>query len=215
MIKFLISLLLLIEVLNSSTLIVGDDESYRVLSYYEYSAVKDMNETVDSLDNHIWYKDSADVVLNRDHKGYWIRFKIKNSVSHKENFYLMAERDYVYSIEYYLLRSGQIVAFDKEGFHTQQENPPFNSTHRIFSLPMERGAEYEIFFKVQNYNMVNLPFRLVTEKYIVDFYQSYNFFQGIFFGVILLMLIYNFILYMIGRFKPYLYNFSYFSFMPI
>jgi signal transduction histidine kinase len=191
------------------SLVVGNGKSYEVLPYSEYSAVKKMDESPESLKDNIWHKNKLDCKLNREHEAYWVRIKVKNAQSIPKEFYLMDERRYVYVIDYYLLKNGKVTLHKKDGLFVKENVSSFNSSQRIFPLPLEANEEAEILFKVQNFNMLDMPFKIVTKDYLIEYFQFYSFFQGAFLVVLLVMMVYNFITYLIIRVKAYLYYLGY------
>lgn len=95
------------------------------------------------------------------------------------------------------------------------KNPPFNSSMRTLPVPLEAGETAEVFLKVQNFNSIDIPFTLTTKDYLIDHYQSYSLLQGIFFGVVIVVMFYNLVLYFLIRFSPYLYYIAYIIFISI
>jgi len=190
-------------------LIIEDESSYNILPYSEYSSVKDMKESPKNLKNNIWYKNKFNCKEDSEHKGYWVRIKVKNAQNIPKNLYLMDERRYVYMIDYYLLKNGKVTLHKKDGLFVKENVSSFNSSKRIFPLPLEANEEAEILFKVQNFNMLDMPFKIVTKDYLIEYFQFYSFFQGAFIVILLVMMIYNFITYLIIRVKAYLYYLGY------
>lgn len=203
--------LLLMGILYGDTPIclVQDREAYTLFPYFEYSAVKKQNETPLELTNHLWSSDKSTLVLDTQNKNYWIHFVLKNTTQNVQKRYLISEKNYTYSLEYYLRKQGKIVAQEKQGFRSRPKEIPIWGTHMIFPLSLENNETVDIFFKVQNFNQLNLPFKLVTQTYMTNFFQSYNLLQGAFFAVLIIMALYNLILYFIIKFKPYLYYVGY------
>ena len=210
MYRLLILLFLQINIsFSMDTLLVENGNSYNTLSYSEYSSVKNINESPRSLKDNVWYKNKFDCKDESEHKGYWVRIKVKNTQNIPKELYLMDERRYVYSINYYLLKNGKVTLHKKDGLFVKENVSSFNSSQRIFPLPLEANEEAEVLFKVQNFNMLDMPFKIVTKDYLIEYFQFYSFFQGAFIVVLLVMMIYNFITYLIIRVKAYLYYLGY------
>jgi len=209
---FRLFILLLLHI-NASyameTLVIGNDDSYEILAHSEYTAVKDMNELPNSVKNNIWYKNKFDCKRNSEYEAYWVRIKVKNSQNIPKELYLMDERRYVYAIDYYLIKKGKITLHKKDGLFVKENVSSFNSSQRIFPLPLAANEEAEILFKVQNFNMLDMPFKIVTKDYLIEYFQFYSFFQGAFLIVLLVMMVYNLITYLIIRVKAYLYYLGY------
>ncbi len=79
----------------------------------------------------------------------------------------------------------------------------------IFPLTIQKNGEVVVYFKIKNYNKINLNLVLVSQDYLVNYYQTYNMLEGIFFGGMLLMLLYNLFLYFLLRVRAYIYYVGY------
>ena len=194
---------------NKMPLVIEDKEVYTLLPYFEYSAVSKQSETPLELKNHLWHGDKSTLVVDKVHQSYWVRLKVKNPMKISNTWYLICEKNFTYYLEYYVLKEGKVVQQDHLGFQHRQEASPLKGNHILLPLDLEKSDEVEVFLKVQNFNHIDLPFKLATQTYLTNFYQKYNMLEGLFFGVLLIMALYNFILYFIVRFKPYLLYVSY------
>lgn len=197
--------------LFSLPLEIKTEESYELSSHMEFTAVNEFNESVDVLNNRQWHKEKKNVLLKEKHKSYWIKIELKHFLQKDKEYYFILPRNYIYFIEYFLIKENTIIENSSHGYFLQEKKNKLNSTHIIFPLNIKKNEQLTVYFKVQNYNMRNIPMKLTNSSYLIDFYQSYDFFQGIFFGVMLIMALYNFILYCILRFKPYL-NYVFYAF---
>ena len=199
--------------LLSDVLVLGSKDSYRTLPYQSYLSVLNQNETPLELDNRVWTKEKTTLIVDLKHQTYWIRINVKNSDNIQKKFYLMNERHYTYALNYFVVKEKKIINKKNYGFYSSKDSSTFNGTHLILPLTLEKNEEVTIFFKVQNFNKVHIPFKIVTQNYISDFYQTYNFLQGIVFGILIIMAFYNLILYFMMGFKTYVYYVYYVFFL--
>lgn len=67
---FLLLVLQLGYAFADGILFLGNNASYEVLSYSEYSAVKDMDELPHDLEHNLWYKNKRDFKRDKNHLFY-------------------------------------------------------------------------------------------------------------------------------------------------
>ena len=203
---FLLTFLFLATLLHSKTLEIGTGDFYKTKEYMVYTLAEDIKDTPDSLLSKKW-EDSKKIfnTLSNASKPYWTKLEIKNISSEKKTYYLKSENQFTYNIEYFLLKEGKVVERIVDGVISKNREREFNVNHMIFPLTLAGNEEAEVLFKIQNYNKIDIDFSLVTKEYLLDFYQTYNIVEGLFFGGMLMMMFYNLFLYFLLKFRAYLY----------
>ena len=202
--------------LFGGTLEIGERDSYWILPYCEYAPIEDIRDTPKELSHAIWIKDANKLQLNPKNRGYWIKLKIKNQDSMKKNLFLISKRNYVYSMEYYLLnKHSMVVKSIQSSSQLKKKKLSYDGLHRIFPITLKENEEVEIFFKVQSFNRGLVSFNMVSQEHMVKFYQDYSFFKGIYFGIMLIMMLYNMVLWLFFRFSSYLYYVLYVAFFSL
>ena len=197
--------------LSAGVLEIGDRDSYWVQPYCEYTAVEHMSDTPKELfnSNSIWVKDKKNLKLNDHNRAFWMRLKVKNQDNIEKSLFLISKRNYVYSIEYYLLNKNKVliskVSSKERLSRKNRENSDYNGLHITFPLILKSGEEMEILFKAQSFNSGAISFNIITREHMTKFYQDYSFFKGIYFGIMLIMILYNIVLYLFFRFTSYIY----------
>ena len=188
------------------TLEIGNRDSYWVLPYCEYAPIESMRDTPQDLYNTTWIRDKKRLQLNPLNRGFWIKVKVKNQDDIDKSLFLISKRNYVYSMEYYLVNSKNVIV-DSVKFQNKKidKDNLYNGLHRIFPFRLKKNEEVEIFFKVQSFNVGLVSFNIITKNYMTKFYQDYSFFKGIYFGIMLIMMLYNLVLYLFFKFSSYLY----------
>ena len=175
--------------LEASTLMVGNQDYYELDNYYE--PVESKPFVVDNDENQ--------------HLAHWIKLKIKNSSNDAQKYFLFTENRVLYHIEFYLLKEGKVVTQLEDGFKSETIKRQGKSSHILFPMELKPHEEVEVYYKVLNFNQIDIPFKLVSNHYLLDFYQSYNMLQGFFFGMMFILFLYNVLLYFIVGYRAYLY----------
>ena len=185
---------------------IGLEESYKTKTHLRYTLAQDINETPESLNKREWRVDKkAFNTLRNSDKSYWAKLEVKNSSSKTINYYFKSENQFTYHIEFFLLKNGQVVDYIEDGVIAKNESREFNTNHMLFPITLAAQEEMTVYFKIRNYNKIDIDFSLVTKEFLLDFYQTYNMVEGLFFGGMLMMMFYNFFLYFLLKFRAYLY----------
>jgi signal transduction histidine kinase len=192
------------------TLEVNNFEKYHTSTFFEYTIAKESDRTPEHLNDRKWEKTKASLHQKEyENLAYWAKLKIKNNNNTNKTLYLKAENQFTYQIEYFLLQQDKIISYIQDGVISKNPNREFNTNHMLFPVKLEANSEVEIYFKIRNYNKINLDFRLVSKEYLLDYYQTYNFYEGIFFGGLILMVLYNLFLYLLMQSRIYIYYVGY------
>ena len=199
---FLLIFLYFLSFSHAKTLQIDNKPIYNTKEYVEFSLRKNNQAK--------WTKDTKSFnTFKNAHLPYWAKINIKNISKKRKTYYFKAENQFTYQVIYCLYKKGKLVQEIKDGVISKNRKRAFNSNHMIFPLTLEENETATAYFKIKNYNKINLNFELVNEAYLLDYYQGYDFVEGIFFGGMLLMMLYNLFLYFLLKFKPYLYYVSY------
>ncbi|HHS92598.1 MAG TPA: GHKL domain-containing protein, partial [Campylobacterales bacterium] len=105
----------------------------------------------------------------------------------------------------FLVQDQQILKQIKDGVISKNPNREFNTNQMIFPVELNANSEVEVYFKIRNYNKIDIDFDLVNKAYLINYYQTYSLLEGLFFGGMLLMMLYNLFLYLLLHIRAYLY----------
>ena len=207
---FILISLFFIHLSFSKPLELNLSQKYETKNYLSYTLAKKSNETINDLKARKWTKDKKSFNLFKyANNAYWAKLKIKNITNLNQTYYLKSENQFTYKIDYFLLKDKQILKHIEDGVTSKNFNRAFNSSHMLFPLDIDAHSEVEVYFKIRNYNKINIDFSLVTQDYLLNYYQTYNMLEGIFFGGMLLLMLYNLFLYFLLHIRAYLYYVAY------
>ena len=207
---FIVISLFLLHISFAKSLKVNLSQKYETKDYLTYTLAKELNETINELKNKKWTKNKKSFnSFKHANNAYWTQLKIKNITNLDQTYYLKSENQFTYKIDYYLVKENRIVKHIEDGVTSKNLNRLFNTNHMIFPLQIDKHSEVTIYFKIRNYNKINIDFTLVTQDYLLDYYQTYNMLEGLFFGGMILLMLYNLFLYFLLHIKAYLYYVAY------
>lgn len=147
----------------------------------------------------------------------WIRFQVKNSSNH-DAWLLELDAPLTGLAEVYWLLPAENPSaqprYEALPLYAAGIELPFHERPRlhrsfIFPLLIPPGATWNIYMRVESSTAMSLPLAIWRER---DFYAEsarYNWLQGLYFGVIGIMIVYNLILFLIVRESSYIHYVAY------
>jgi len=143
----------------------------------------------------------------------WLYIKVKNTSLHQtKNMieFLFPLHDYIEVIEY---SNGQIIDKYTTGDLTKHSTRRINTNNFIIPYTIDANQTKEFLFKIDSKSTLNAGIKFLTQD---EFYSESNakeLILGSYYGAVLIMLLYNIILYLMIKEKVYLYyvlfHFSY------
>ncbi len=135
----------------------------------------------------------------------WVRFNVRNNTD-KALFQLL-------QISHPILDSIIIYQQDIQGhveIITSGDLLPFSARdrdyrHFIFEIKLEKGVNKTFYLRIESKVNLQIPLRLLTEKSFSDQVDKQQFVYGIFYGLVLGLILYNLMLYFTISDKSYLY----------
>jgi hypothetical protein len=143
----------------------------------------------------------ADLKNEHPKSVYWVRFKIHNSSGIESKWILETLTPNLYSLEAWIpdvdgRMKAHITGLNKNPF---KEYPHKNY---IFDLPSEI-EDYEVYIRAWSPNVTGLEFKIRSQKYFTWYALNEYYFLGIYYGILLIMLVYNFLVFITNKEKVY------------
>lgn len=140
--------------------------------------------------------------LGVTHSTYWIKFNVGRSAD-AEALWLLVENPSLDYVELFWEENGTYqsqVVTETVDFSERRHESPFP----IFDLPMDPGTEREFLLKVWGKEQIQLPFKVGEKAAIMNDLSTTNIWIGLYVGIILLMVFYNFFIYVSVKDKSYI-----------
>lgn len=166
----------------------------------------ELNHVKDLSDEH-WIS-GTDKVPNFGYSehAYWFKLQIQSPRDAKaERYFYRANYPVLDSIQFYLVQGGQLISQQQTGDTLVFDSRALKMNSFVHPIDIKPGQTLTLFIRVQSQGTVQLPATLLSEQ---DLHSESLFFyicQGIFFGVVGIMLFYNFLLFFAFRAKEYLF----------
>lgn len=139
---------------------------------------------------------------------YWVKFKITKVTS--DDFYLNVGSAYIDSISLY--------EFDEESKQISSRHTgddlPFNTReievgNYLFALDFDTGVTRDFYLRVKSDQPLFFPLRVGTLPNFTAYEHDLDFLQGLYFGFMLLIFLYNLFLFFSTKERIYLYYIAY------
>lgn len=134
---------------------------------------------------------------------YWIRFNVFNRSGDEVKWVLETLTPNLQSLEVWVQDAEGRIRTHSAGL-SKNFFKEYSHKNYVFDLPS--GAEhYEVYARFYSPNISGLEFKIRTQQYFTWYALQEYYFLGIYYGVLLIIFIYNFFLFVTNREKVYLF----------
>jgi serine phosphatase RsbU (regulator of sigma subunit)/anti-sigma regulatory factor (Ser/Thr protein kinase) len=138
---------------------------------------------------------------------YWIKFTIKNLS--KQNIVTLLEVSYplIDYIDLYIPDVSGNYVVKSTGDHLPFATRDINHRNFLFRLTLDADGQQTYFMRFKTSSSMNLPLTLWSEKALINKIEIEQLLLGIFFGAVIIMIVYNIFLFIGFREKSFIYLF--------
>lgn len=138
---------------------------------------------------------------------YWVKIDITNNL--KTNEKLVLEYGNIHTKEMVLFYQlpGQKLVCDSAGYSIHfKSRHKYPVTNFVYDIPSTaEGTSYSLFFKIKTYDLLNLGWTIKNQWDFTAYTVKEYHYLGIYYGILLIMAIYNLLLYFAARERVYLF----------
>lgn len=148
----------------------------------------------------------------------WFRIKLRyptgapNYEPQKRWLYEVA-RTLLNEADLYIVRADGSVSMQSSDIRTSFDDRPVSHAFSVFPIDMALGEEVTLYLRIWNYTSTFVPQTLWSQSGFAAKTTVENFLYGIFYGGMVIICIYNFLLYLSSRDVGYLYYVGYLFFI--
>ena len=207
---FFIFLFLSIQFSNAQeTMLVNDDFQKENFKKYisVFSTEKDVKPN-DLINNNSvkWEENKASYGFST--KLFWLKFKIKNISNSTSDLYFEVDNPHLRYIEFYEQIEGKLVLKYKCGRHMSFDSRPVDNVKFIFPIELLSSQTSEFYIKIdKRKSSVSFPTTLWNKNEFTKVSNKVNLFNGVYFGGLILAILYSLMAYFNLKRKLYL-NYS-------
>ena len=197
------------ENLSALTLEHGQDsiEVGRALAFYEDADGDKSIDVIRSIDQSAWQQSETDhPVFGYTESVYWSKMRLIQSDSAiKPDWLLEIAYPHLDRVDIYIFAGEQLVNIFRVGDHYPFFNRYINYRNFILPINFDRSEEIDIYLRVKSSSSVQMPMKLYERDAFLDRKLTELFSLGVYYGTIVVMMLYNFFLYLSFRDKIYAY----------
>ena len=192
---------------------LGDDFAHKkVGKYLQYSTSKYL-----SIENYLdainagdssqfeWVQSTSDAPsFGFNEAAHWFRFSINNKSNARKMALLEIGYPVLDYLDFYLIRNNQLIDRYSTGDKISFNQRRINHRNFVYGLELENSGNYELLIRVQTNGSLQLPISLWHTEKFWSLDQRFIMGQGLFFGMMIVMVLYNFFLFLSIRDYDYL-----------
>jgi diguanylate cyclase len=143
-------------------------------------------------------------------KGYnsaawWLRFDVQKRLEVSDRLLLAVSYPVLDEVEVFVLQNGTAVSHFRLGDKQPFQARPLSHRHFLVPLPLQPEQAYTVLLRVRSTSSVQVPLTLWQERAFYDHDQRRMAGQGLYFGAMLVMVLYNLFIFFVVRDRNYLY----------
>lgn len=175
------------------------------LSYYRDSIGDLSFDEIRQLELENWQQSTESVPsFGYEESAYWFRAEILNS-NRVQSLYVEVGYPILDDIQFYLIKNNEHIVF-----HQMGDNFPFNQRpafYHNFLLPLslQPGENVELYLRVKTVSSLQVPLSLWKQDSFYEKQLPYLMGQGVYFGMMAVIVVYNLFIYTVVRQRAYLF----------
>ncbi|MEP1214408.1 MAG: diguanylate cyclase [Marinobacter sp.] len=194
----------------------GHMELSRFVDYWAEPSGPANLESVRNLREDQWQRNGKDSVsLGYGDEVYWFRVRIGNQGAPSAPLFLEIGYPVLDHVEVYLVNGGRLAER-----HVMGDKKPFRDRlvdHRNFLVPLtlSPGENLSVYIRVDTSSSMQVPLTLWDQAAFYVAEQSRSMFEGVYYGIVLVMILYNLFVYVAVGERSFLYYVGYILAMPL
>ncbi len=207
-IKIIISLILFLYSCYSYSNVINLTEESEIVNISPYLLIYEDSTSSLSIDDileksFINYKQKVPN-LGVSNSTFWVKITLKN-ISSLEKFLLELSLPTLDFIEFYYPDSTGNYSSIKAGEEFIFEKRKYQDPNYIFDLDINRNESKVFFLKINSKEGIQLPIKVGSYNAIINQIKNRDLLSGLYFGIMLVMILYNLFIYFSVKDRSYLY----------
>ena len=209
-IKFVFAALLFFPIGALATITLSDDIGLQdfdnqLQSYEDFHHQLTVAKLVSDFDLHIWEPPHpSNTNVGFTSASYWLTTTIKNPYRTSRERVLEMQFALLDDFEVALVQNGQVLYRYRTGDKYPHSNRPLNDRYFLFPIEIPPG-ESRLFIRSTSKGTMNIPLKLWSQEALWETKAVSLLGQGLFFGILIVMSIYNGFLFFATRDRSYLF----------
>jgi len=196
-------------------------DQYKLAPYIEMLKDKDGKLSLEEVSSAEYNSEFIDVkgkspnvgfLNSQKWQAYWVRFNIKSDYKKSHEVFLEYLYPHIDKIELYQLNNGNIVNYKLVGDKFKFAERELDFRNFVFKLKLPANSNTHIYLRMETDGLMRIPLMLWEKSSFIKKVNKEQTLYGIYFGIMIAMIVYNFFLWVYLRDKNYIYYVLYISF---
>ncbi|HWZ21085.1 MAG TPA: 7TM diverse intracellular signaling domain-containing protein [Cytophagaceae bacterium] len=137
---------------------------------------------------------------------YWLKFSVKKSSADQKHFLLETYSPHTNRIQVFLPAGNNKFTMQEGGEDVNFSQRIYKTKNIVFDLPIKVTDQTVTFYiRIVSKNYSSFDFRVKTINYFLFYMTNEYYFLGIYYGILILMAVYNLLVFFVVKDKVYLY----------
>ncbi|MFN3714508.1 MAG: diguanylate cyclase [Alcanivoracaceae bacterium] len=215
----LLASLALLPMLSEATVVIDGRQPQTELSSLLQSLRDDTGRLTvsDLLDESTPWKPATGRAVNLgiDHHDWWFRVDLQNDHPSLKDFLLEIAYPSLDHVAVYLIHGGELIDRHLLGDHRPHHERPINHHYFVIPTRLPKDGTVTLLLHVRTNGVVQLPLTLWEKTAFASHDQARQLIAGVYFGAMLVMLIYNLFMYIGIGDRSYLYYVGFVLSVPL
>ncbi len=216
---FITGFLLLSHIHANPLLVLANDGDYKIAPYIEFIQEPAESTGIEQIlsNHHLWQANTQEELnFGFSHRAYWLKFQVENHNILNQEWALELAYPLLDSVDVYVVNSHQqVISYFYGGDSVATDEKFVLHPNIVFPIDLFPYDLTTIYLRIESEGSIQVP---------LTFWQWDNFnyhtlihflFQGFFYGMVLVMALYNFVVWLSEKEKIYLTYVAYISLFTI
>jgi PAS domain S-box-containing protein len=182
--------------------------------YFDESAAKGIKDVLKISKEEFTINDVDDIRVGFVQSALWMKIKIKSTLPYRDEYIISFKDPSIYKLEMYIVSDSSIKKY-LSGVAFSQNDRQLKGNRSGFKVSLLPGKELTLYFRAESVNKMTLTAHLQKETLYHQDLIKERVFLGIFYGVMLMLLFYNSLMFVTTRLRIFAYYGAYVLFVAI
>lgn len=186
----------------------NDSSSSSIETSIEYLEDRDGNLSHKEIQKSLFtpYTKERSVNFGFTQSVYWFKIDLNNlNPNQNKKWWIKIDYPLLESIDLYLIKnSGEILKYQRMGTSQPFASREVASHHFISELPLKNVVDSTLFLRVKTQSSMQLPLSILSSESLLAEMEQNNFFVGVYYGLFIIILLYNIVLFIYTSDRNYL-----------
>jgi hypothetical protein len=196
---------------SEKLVLLNDKAEDLVLKGSDFAVFEDLNKsyTIEQISDPKFkgFNINHDLTYNKNSKAaYWLRFSVKKTFADQKRYLLETYSPHTNLIQVFLPQGNGKYSMQQGGEDFRFQQRVYVTKNLIFDLPVNENGEINTYYiRIVSKNYSAFDYRIKTINYFLFYITNEYYFLGLYYGILIIMAVYNLLVFFTVREKVYLY----------